>query len=89
VLQLKGDAAVGAVHCFPMCTPIEWSTFCTELRAKFIRCNALDLVKCEWDELSLKKGERVIEFNKHFRRLLLELDPHQPIPADILADADG
>jgi hypothetical protein len=89
VLQLKGDAAVGAVHRFPMSTPIEWSTFCTELKAKCIRCNALDLVKCEWDELSLKKGERVIEFNKCFCRLLSELDPHQPIPAEILADAYG
>jgi len=30
VLQLKGDAAVWAMHHFPMSTPIEWSTICTE-----------------------------------------------------------
>ena len=47
VLQLKGDAAVWAMHRFPMSAPIEWSTFCTELKAKFIPSNTLDLVKCE------------------------------------------
>jgi len=30
VLQLKGDAVVWAMHHFPMSTPIEWSTICTE-----------------------------------------------------------
>ena len=30
VLQLNGDAAVWAMHRFPMSTPIEWSTICTE-----------------------------------------------------------
>jgi hypothetical protein len=69
VLQLKGDAAVWAMHRFPMSAPIEWSTFCTELKAKLIPSNALDLVKREWEELSLMMGERVTEFNEHFRRL--------------------
>jgi len=89
VLQLKGNAAVWAMHRFPMSAPIEWSTFCTELKAKFIPSNALDLVKREWEELSLKKGERVTEFNKRFRRLRSKLDPHQPMPAEMLADAYG
>ena len=89
VLQLKGDAAVWAMHRFPMSAPIEWSTFCTELKAKFIPSNALDLVKREWEELSLKKGERVTEFNERFRRLRSKLDPHQPMPAEMLADAYG
>jgi hypothetical protein len=59
VVQLKGNAAVWAMHRFPMSAPIEWSTFCTELQAKYILSNALDLVKHEWEELNLKKGERV------------------------------
>jgi hypothetical protein len=89
VLQLKGDAATWAMHRFPISTPIEWSTFCTELKAKYIPSNALDLVKREWEELSLKKGERVTEFNERFRRLRSKLDPHQPMPAEMLADAYG
>jgi len=47
VLQLKGDAAVWAMYCVPMSTPIEWSTFSTELKPKFIASNALDLVTCK------------------------------------------
>jgi len=89
VLQLKCDAAVWAIHRFPMSAPIEWSTFCTELKAKFVPSNALDLVKCEWEELSLKKRERVTEFNECFCRLRSKLDPHQPMPAEMLADAYG
>jgi len=89
VLQLKGDAAVWAMHRFPMSAPIEWSTFCTQLKAKFIPSNALDLVKREWEELSLKKGERVTEFNKCFRCLRSKLDPHQPMPAEMFAEAYG
>jgi hypothetical protein len=89
VLQLKGDAAVWAMHRFPMSAPIELSTFFTELNAQFIPSNALDLVKREWEELSLKKGERVTEFNERFRRLRSKLDPHQPMPAEMLADAYG
>ena len=89
VLQLKGDAAVWAMHRFPMSAPIEWSTFCTELKAKFIPSNAFDLFKCEWEELSLKTGEHVSEFHKCFRRLRLKLDPHQPMPAKMLANAYG
>jgi hypothetical protein len=54
MLQLKGDAATWARHHFPISTNIEWSTFCTELKAKYILSNALDLVKREWEELSLK-----------------------------------
>jgi rubrerythrin len=49
----------------------------------------LDLVKREWEELSIKKGERVTEFNKRFHRLWSKLDPHQPMPAEMLADAYG
>jgi len=44
VLQLTGDAVVWAMHCFPLSTPIEWSTICTELKAVYIPYNALDLV---------------------------------------------
>jgi len=89
VLQLKGDAAVWAMHRFPMSAPIEWSTFCTELKAKCIPSNALDLVKREWEELSLKKGEHVTEFKEYCRRLHSKLDPHQPMLANMLADAYG
>jgi len=89
VLQLKGDTAGWAMHRFPMCAPIEWSTFCAELKAKFIPSNALDLVKREWEELNLKNGERVTEFNERFRRLRSKLDPHQPMPAEMLANAHG
>jgi hypothetical protein len=89
VLQLKGDAAVWAMHRFPMGAPTEWSTFCTELKAKYIPYNALDLVKCEWEELSLKKGEHVREFNKRFRHLRSKLDPHLPMPAEMLPDPYG
>jgi len=89
VLQLKGDAAVWAMHHFPMSMPIEWSTFCTELKAKFSPSNAMDLVKHEWEKLSLTKGESVTEFNKRFHRLRSTLDPPQPMPTEILADAYG
>ena len=89
MLQLKGDTAVWAMHRFSMSTPIECSMFCTELKASLIPSNALDLVKREWDELSLKKGERVTEFNEHFHCLRSELDPHQPMPAEMLANAYG
>jgi hypothetical protein len=89
VLQLPGDTAVWAMHRFPMNTPIEWSTFCTELKAKFILSNALDLVKCELEELSLKNGECVTECNEPFHRLHSKLDPYQPMPVEMLADAYG
>jgi len=89
VLQLKGHAAVWAMHCFPMSASIEWSTFGTELEARFIPSNALDLVKHESEVLSLKKGERITEFNERFHRHCLKLDPHQPKPAEMSADTDG
>ena len=89
VLQSKADAAVWARHHFPMGAPIKWSMFCTELKAKFIPSNAVNLVKREWEELILKNGERVTEFTKRFRRLCSKLDPHQLMPAKILADAYG
>jgi hypothetical protein len=60
-----------------------------ELKAKYIPSNALDLVKREWEELSLKKGESVTEFNECFHCLGLKLDLHQPMPAEMLADAYG
>jgi len=89
VLQLKGDAAVWAMHRFPMSMRIEWSTICTELKAKFIPSNALDPVKCKWEEMSHKMGERVTEFDECFRRQGSKLDPHQRMPAEMLADAYG
>jgi len=89
VLQLKGDAAVWAMHRFPMSAPIEWSTFCKDLKAKFIPSNALDLVKRECEELSLKMGERITEFDELFRRLHSKLDLPQPMPAEMLAAAYG
>jgi len=89
VLQLTGDAAVWAMHRFPMSAPIKWSTFCKELKAKFIPTIALDLVKREWEELSLKMGERITEINELFRRLRSKLDLHQPMPAEMLAAAYG
>jgi hypothetical protein len=89
VLQLKGDAAVWAMHRFPMSAPIKWSTFYTELKAKFIPSNALDLVKCEWEELIVKRGECVTEFTEHFCPLSSKLYLHQPMPAEMLADAYG
>jgi len=87
VLQFKGHAAVWAMHRFPMSTPIEWSTSCTELKSMGIASNALDLVKREWEELSLKTGQPVTVFNDGFRYLRSKLDPYQPVPAEMLADA--
>jgi hypothetical protein len=89
VLQLTGNAAVRAMHHFPISTPIQWSTFCTELKVKFIPSNTLDLVKREWEELSLKRGEHITEFNEHCRRLRSKLDPYQPVLAEMFADAYG
>jgi len=89
VLKLKGDAAVWAMHRFPMSAPIEWSIFCMELKAKYIPSNALHLVKREWEELSLKKGERMTECNERFHRLRSKLHPHQPMLAELLVDAYG
>ena len=89
VLQLKGDAAVWAMHCFLMSTPIKWSIFGTELKAMYSPSNVLDLVKCEGEELSLVKGEIVTEFNEHFHHLRLKLDPDQPMPAEMLVEAYG
>jgi hypothetical protein len=60
-----------------------------ELKAKYIPSTALDLAKLEWNELSLQKEERVTEFYEHFRRLRSKLDPHQPMPAKMLADTYG
>jgi len=59
------------------------------LKAKFIPSNTFDLVKHEWEKLSLKKGELVTEFNQNFHRLHSKLDLHQPMPAQVLADAYG
>jgi len=84
VLQLKGDAAVWAMHRFPMSAAIKWSTVCTGLKAEFIPSNALDLVKRESE---VQKGGRVTEFTQRFHHLRSKLDPHQPIPVEMLADA--
>jgi len=62
---------------------MEWSTCCTELKAKFIASNTLDLVKREWEELSLEKGEYVTEFNECFRHLCSKFYLHQPMPAEM------
>jgi hypothetical protein len=60
-----------------MSTPIEWTMVCTELKAQIIPSTAFDLVKREWEELSLKNGECVTEVNERFRHLRLMLDlPH-------------
>jgi hypothetical protein len=67
--------------------PIKWCNFCTELKAKFILSNALDLDKQELEELSIKKEGHVTEINKHFHLLRSKLDLHQPMPAAILSDA--
>jgi len=75
VLQLKDMAAVWALHHFPMSMPIEWSTFYMELNAKYIPSNPFNLAKHEWKEPSLKKGEHIIELNKHFIRLCSKWDP--------------
>jgi hypothetical protein len=89
VLQLKGDKAIWAMHHFPMSMPIEWTTFCTEPKAKYIPSNALGLVKREKEERSLNMGERVTEFNQRFHCLHSKLDPHQPMPSEMLSDAYG
>jgi hypothetical protein len=47
----------------------------------------LDLVKYEWEELSLRKEECVTVFNELFCRLSSKLEPHQPMPAEMSADA--
>jgi len=86
VLQLKSNTAVWGMHRFPMSTPIEWSTFCIELKAEYIQSNALDLVKRKWEELSLQVGDRVTEFSERFQALCLKLDRHQPMAAEMLAD---
>ena len=86
MLHLEGDAAVWAIHHFPMSTTIKWSTNCTQSNAEYTPSNTLDLVKCKWEELSLKKGECVTEFNEHFRSLLSKLEPHRPIHAEMLAN---
>jgi hypothetical protein len=59
------------------------------LKVKFIRSNALDLVKREWEELSLKQGESVTEYHKLFRHLGSKSEPHQPMAAEMLADTYG
>jgi len=61
--------------------------FSTELKAKYILSNALDLVKYEWEELSLRKEECVTVFNELFCRISSKLEPHQPMPAEMSADA--
>ena len=89
MLEQKGDVAVWAMHRLAMSTPIEWSTFSTELKAKFIPSNGFDLVKRGWEQLSLKEGEHVTECNERFHHLHLKLDMHQPIPAEMFANAYG
>jgi len=89
VLQLKRDTAVWAMHCFPMTAPIKWSTVCTELKARYLASNALDLVKREWEELNRNKRERFPELNEHFHRFSSKLDSHQAMPASMLAQPYG
>ena len=60
-----------------------------ELKAKYIPSNALDLVKYKCKELSLKNGEHVMKYNKHFCRLRSKFNPHQPMEAKMIADSYG
>lgn len=76
VKQVIGDVAVLAMHHVRMSTPIKWSTFCLQLKGMYIPSNALYLVECKCEELSLRKAESVTEINKHFCRLQAKLDPH-------------
>jgi len=77
------------MHRFPMSTAIAKSTFWTELKAKYISSHALDLVKCKWEELSLRKEERLTECNERFRGLHAQLDPHHRMSTKILSDSYG
>jgi len=54
-----------------------------------VPCNALDRVKREWEKLSQKNGERVTEFTEGLCLLHSKLDPHQPMPAEMLDDTYG
>jgi len=64
VLQPTGNTAVWAMHLSPMSTPIKWFPICAELKVKYNASNILDLVKRELEELSLKKGEPITEYNE-------------------------
>jgi hypothetical protein len=57
------------------------------LKAKFIPSNALDLVKCKWNQQSQKKRECITEFNELFGRLRAKLEPQQPLSVEILGNA--
>jgi len=85
----NNESAVWDMHSFPMGTPVEWSTFCMQLKGKHILSSTLDLVKSEWEERSLKMGEHFTEFDECFHCLSVELDPHHPMPAEMLVDPYG
>lgn len=66
VHKLKGNAAIWAMHCFPICLPIKWTTCCWRINTEDITCNVFDQVKPEWKEHSLSKGGHVIELDISF-----------------------
>jgi len=87
VVQPKGEVAVWAMQRDQMSMPIECSKFWTELKVTYIASNTSYLVKRECDELSIQHRQNVEEFNECSLRLRLILDLHQPIPAEMTADA--
>lgn len=76
VLQLNCYQEVCTIYCFTMSMPIEWSTICIELKDKYILLNALDLVKCKWEELNPLMGEHIAQLKVNFCGFCLKLDPH-------------
>jgi len=56
------------------------------MNAEYMQSNTFDLAKHEWEELSLKKREQVIECNEHFLHLGSKFDVYQPIPHTIIAN---
>jgi len=59
------------------------------LKSKFILSSALDLVKREWEELSLKEGDCVTETTERVCHLCSKWDLHQAMPAEMLANIYG
>jgi hypothetical protein len=51
VLHLNHDAAVWAMRCFPMSTPIERSIFSRQFKAQSIPSKALNLLNYDSNEL--------------------------------------
>jgi hypothetical protein len=56
---------------------------------KYSECNMLDLVKHEWEELSLIRGVPITEFDKRLCNLHMKLEWPQPMSAAIVANVYG